>query len=544
MGFILNLGLVFSSEAQISQGGVPLSFSRALPPDTAGAAFFTPPDEEMLEAEDRVAPVPYRFSVNLTAGLDIRNTGNWTTAGDGTRIWRCRITAAGARALLLYFDRFRLPEGGRLFVYNPGRTQVLGAFTAANQNRMNTFATGLLMGDQAEIEYNAPAGAPLPELRISEVGYAYRGIAQPGGSRNGFKGSGDCQVNINCTEGTSWQVQKRGVTRIAVKRNSGSVWCSGSLVDNVRHDGKPYLLTADHCGVFSSDTNLSQWIFYFNYESADCPVPDQEPPYLSLTGAKRIAHGGNMGYNGSDFFLVLLDNNVPSAYNAYYNGWSRETDPVSPSGVCIHHPMGDIKKVSTYSTPVAAAHWAGGLPLSHWRVNWTQTGNGHGTTEGGSSGSPLFNSEGLIIGTLTGGESSCDSAKLTQPDYFGMFSYHWDQNGTDSASVLKYWLDPDNTGVTRLKGWAMSAPEPGCAEKVVAGPNPVGDHLRLQAQGPERERLAVTLSDVFGNVLFRTEWMPSDHAEQIIPMAGFRPGIYLLTVGDGLSVKVHKIIKQ
>ena len=36
-------------------------------------------------------------------------------------------------------------------------------------------------------------------------------------------------------------------------------------------------------------------------------------------------------------------------------------------------------------------------------VGWVSNANGWGVTEGGSSGSPLFNSNGLQIGTLTGG---------------------------------------------------------------------------------------------------------------------------------------------
>ncbi|HNY03101.1 MAG TPA: T9SS type A sorting domain-containing protein [Bacteroidales bacterium] len=531
-------------QAQRSEGGVPLSFSLALAPDPTGTIQVTPPAREKLDAEDRQSPVPFRFSVNMPVSVDIHTDGNWIRTGSGDNVWRVRIEGRGAEALILYFDRFHLPEGGRLFVYNPGRTNLLGAFTGANNNRMSTFATGLLAGDQVEVEYDAPSGVQAPELRISEVGYAYRGVAGPSGTLNGFKGSGDCQVNVNCTEGNGWQIQKRGVTRIAVKRGGGSVWCSGSLIDNARHDGTPYILTADHCGALSTETDLSQWIFYFNYEATACPVPDQEPALTSLTGASLVAHGGNMGYNGSDFYMVRLNDSIPPSFNPYFNGWSRETIPASPSGVCIHHPMGDIKKISTYTQPVDSAHWAGGIHFSHWRVGWSETNNGHGTTEGGSSGSPLFSNEGLIIGTLTGGESSCDSVKLNSPDYFGMFSYHWDRNGTDSASILKCWLDPDNTGVMKLKGWATSAPEEPFAGKVSVYPNPAGDYLKLRLPENATGTLRMKLMDVLGNCIVTANLEVSHGMEQEISLAGIRPGIYLLELGDGKSHAVRKVIRQ
>ena len=76
--------------------------------------------------------------------------------------------------------------------------------------------------------------------------------------------------------------------------------------------------------------------------------------------------------------------------------------------------------------------------------------NGHGVTEGGSSGSPLFNYDGQIVGTLTGGSSYCNTP--TSPDVYGKMSYHWTSNGTPNDERLKPWLDPTNSGVTTLNG--------------------------------------------------------------------------------------------
>lgn len=541
------MGILVASEpvyAQISAGGVPISFREAMRPDTATPVRLTPPDPGRLAAEDELDRMNYRFAVNIPVSLGIGDAGNWTVSPAGTRVWRMTIIAPGARALLVYFDRFRLGEGDRVFIYNPARTKLLGAFTARNNNRWSTFATEMVEGDAVTIEYDAPAGVALPDLRISEIGYAYRGVSSLGDAPSGFGGSGDCEVNINCEEGQDWQLEKRSVARIAVKRGTGSVWCTGSLVNNVRNDGTPYLLTADHCGRYSSETDLTQWIFYFNYEGTACANPSKEPASNSLVGATLVAHGGNAGAAGSDFFLLRLSSPVPENFNVYFNGWSRITTPPSSSGVTIHHPQGDIRKVSVYNTPLEPTFWTGGSKLAHWRVRWAATPNGHGVTEGGSSGSPLYDNLGRLVGTLTGGDASCDSAYLTAPDYYGMFSYSWDKNGTDSTEVLKYWLDPDSTDVMELNGWAVGTGEMVKEPLVTLRPNPVQDFMILSRPAGSCDDLVISVSDMLGKVVFSEEWKATAGVAKKVGTGSLAPGIYLVAVtGNGIRA-VHKIIKQ
>jgi PKD repeat protein len=119
--------------------------------------------------------------------------------------------------------------------------------------------------------------------------------------------------------------------------------------------------------------------------------------------------------------------------------------------VSIHHPAGDIKKISTFSGNTVSTQW-GSATGSHWRVTWTANANGHGVTEGGSSGSPLFDNTGNIIGTLTGGGSYCTA--LSAPDQYGKMAFHWTNNGTTAIEQLKPWLDPANLNVLVFGGSA------------------------------------------------------------------------------------------
>jgi len=540
---LLNLVSVPAVLAQISLGGIPLSFSFSIPPDGDQPVSIPPPAIENLLIEDMSGSLPYRYAVNLPVDIGISNSGKWITVPGGLVIWRVTLKSIGARALTLYFDDFRLPEEGRLFVYNPKRTNVIGAFTSVNNNEMNSFATELISGDQLTIEYDAPsAGAPLPDLHISEIAFAYRGFGEPAKGGLDFGQAGHCEVNINCPEGTNWQTQKKGVTRISVKQGNASYWCSGSLINNVRNDRKPYLLTADHCGQNTTAFDISRWIFYFNYETTDCENPILEPFSKSITGASLVAHGGNGGDTGSDFFLVLLKNNIPSSFNAYFNGWSREVTP-SPSGSGIHHPEGDIKKISTYTTPLQSSSWSGHPFLSHWRVVWTGTSNGHGVTEPGSSGSPIFDNSGHIVGTLTGGDSSCDTAKLNEPDYYGKFSYHWDQNGTDSASVLKYWLDPDNTNTMVLNGLYVSVEEVTGKSALNVFPNPFSDRLTINGFSISGG-WSLTIIDLLGNEVFHQKYTNMTQYSVTIDVGNISPGLYFLKVGNNREFHTIKIIKH
>jgi len=452
--FFLLIFITYSQvQAQISAGGKPQSFGYKSLPVTFDAREISAPDLKNAFAEDETSAkngMPYRFAINLPADFSIQNSGTWEKLPDGGRLWRLKIVSPDAKALTLYFDRFRLPEGGKLFLYDESQSQIIGAFTSANNSANGNFATELIAGESTIMEYNEPAGTnQLPDIHISEIAYAYRGVSSIFPEKNASS-SGICEVNINCTEGENWQNQKQGVVRIMIKKNGAGYWCTGSLlnINNTLMDATPYLLTADHCGMQATPDDVNRWIFYFNYEGTDCQSTSSAYSN-TMTGAVKKAEGGGGGETGSDFYLVLLNQNVPGSYNPFFNGWNAR-DEQSSSGVCIHHPAGDIKKISTYTSPVVSSDWNNNGKNSHWEVLWAATANGHGVTEGGSSGSPLYNANGQIIGTLTGGDSDCDH--LTAYDYFGKFSYSWNKNGTSSAEQLKPWLDPDNSGITSLNG--------------------------------------------------------------------------------------------
>ena len=547
---LILLVLSMTGFAQLSEGGQPLSFTTTGISHSYQHVSLPPPDLAKIIEQDRSTSDEFRnsrFAVMVPVELNSLNSGTWEVMPGGKQLWRLKLSLEGSLASSLYFTDFDLPKGVALYLYDENGLEVKGAYTHLNNRPNGLFATELIYNNVVVLELNLPQGIkPRKWFTVKEMTYAYNdpaGVLQ----NKGFGDSQFCEVNVNCSpEGDNWKQEKRGVVRIQVKVSSSAYWCTGSMINNTSLDKTPYLLTADHCaykfGQYAAADDLASWLFYFNYESATCENPQFEPQLFSLTGCTKIAHDGTHGMDGSDFYLVKLMDNIPASYNIYFNGWSI-VDVPSTSGVTIHHPDGDIKKISTYDEMPESSSWQGnGLP-SHWKVLWAETANNWGVTEGGSSGAPLFDNIGRLVGTLTGGLASCTNPEY--PDYYGKFSYHWESNGTHDTTQLKPWLDPGNTGVISLEGMMMGIDESptGMASGFEVFPNPADDIFTLSFTKPGRHNVTVEVIDLLGHAVM-VERMIAGGDEHSIQVQGLKPGIYFIRITWPEGASLRKIMKR
>lgn len=439
--------------AQISQGGLPLSFNYNLK-NEIDRLVLQPKNLRNVMYEEAKYPkdgqIPF-IGYSIITDISPDNSGTWTILPEGGKLWQLQIKSPGALALGLYYDHFHLPIGGKLFVFNEDKSKVIGAFTWENNDPSGLFANEMINGDIINIEYYEPENVAAElNIHINEVAYFYRGIVT-NKNPNWTEPSEACEININCTPvGNNWQDEKKGVARILVKLGTNYGFCTGSLINNTSQNCIPYFLTAYHCYEGATTENLNQWVFYFNYESASCLTPNTEPSSNTLVGSSLKSYGNSSG--GSDFALLMLNQYLPNNYNAYMNGWNRASTFNGP-GVGIHHPAGSVKKISTFSSASIGTYSTsstGCAANAHLKLVWVTNANGLGVTEPGSSGSPLFDVNGNIVGTLTGGSSYCNA--LSNPDYYGRLYYHWDLNSGGVSSQLKSWLDPINSNVQSLNG--------------------------------------------------------------------------------------------
>ena len=440
--------------AQVSFGGKPLIESVALP--TPPVVDFPTPDLVQIKKEDDLSAErqqPYRVAVAIKTDCDFIQRAQQTKIATGS-VWRLMLRSPGAKALSITFGKFNIPERGRLFVYDANLKKKIGAFTSENNSPEGELALEILPGESIIIEYFQPSDvATLPQLVISELLYVYRSPGYvPASTLKDFGQAGSCEVNVNCAEGNLFGNQKRGVVRIWIRSGNNAFWCTGSVMNNTNRDFKPYILSAGHCREGASLSDFGRWVFYFNYEAVDCANPLTEPASSTMSGSTFISLAGNSG-NLSDFMLVKLNQEIPIDYNTWYYGWSRETVS-NPGAVGIHHPEGDIKKISSVlNAPVSVAQYGDTIANpngTYWQVKWRSTPSGFGVTEPGSSGSPLINRDGDLIGTLSGGGSDCTNTGAK--DYYGKVSAHWTFDGTAATSQLGPWLDPLNTQISRFSG--------------------------------------------------------------------------------------------
>jgi len=418
--------------------------------------FIEAPQIGFIKSDIEPKTGPYRFAYNQKSDISFSNSGEWNDLKDGNRICLLEIENPGALGLIIYYDAFEIPESAHLYIYNADHSVVLGPFTASSNPKCEEFATGILTGDKIYFEYYQPEyTTEKPVVEMGEIAYVYRGLEDNRFAWNDPAGS--CEVNVNCPEGNDWQMEKRGIARIISKEGAYSAWCSGSLLNNERQDGTPFFLTACHCGETSTESEFNQWLFHFNYETENCETSETEPVYNLVTGAQLKARRSLDG--GSDFMLLELNELIPMEWNLYYNGWDAVADNFT-GGVSIHHPSGSVKKISTFSGNLSSAtpNIDGSVMATNstWKVSWVETVTNHGVTEGGSSGSPLFNEQHRVIGTLSGGGASCSN--LTSADYYGKFSYHWLENGVQSDIRIQNWLDPDSKGITGVDGFELQVP--------------------------------------------------------------------------------------
>lgn len=470
--FLLVTGIVLpgSAHAQISEGGTPTSFKyqNTLKSDLPTVQIPINFSVEDLKTVDRwqvSQGAPLKVGVLLPTDLTIDNAGSWNTLPDGKRVWRLQVQAKDAIALMLSFRDFYIPENGKLFIYSSDKTHLIGAFTHHTNPPTKEYATEFLAGDKIILEYEAGISEnEHPRIAIDAVGYGYnhlhvsRTMADTGPGT-----SGSCMVNINCEEGEAWQTEKNGICQMTLPIGNYIYICSGALVNNTAEDLKPYILSAFHCidlDIPVTEKNLNKYTFYFHFEHTGCENNSSIASYRTITGCKKIA--GIPLDGGSDGLLLLLNQTIPEHYNAYYNGWDR-SNTAAQSGVGIHHPSGDYMKISTFNKVARTSTWYGidnikGAPNAHWNVVFEQTANGHAVTEGGSSGSPLFNQNKQIVGTLSGGSSSCE--KPNGANTYGKLYYHWDQYpNKDNTSRMDIYLDPNHTGKTQLAGRYATAPK-------------------------------------------------------------------------------------
>jgi hypothetical protein len=530
-----------NASAQMSYGGEPYTFKNTNLSQVVPTIEVEALDAEALLAEDASIhgkDHALRIGVTKDVNYSIDNAGRMDYLPDGGRLWRIAFHMDQATFTSMNFSVFEIPEGAELYLYTPDQEYVIGKFTNLNKMEDGTFYPQELPGEDVVVEYYEPAGVAFEgKLTIDQISQGYYDFFHIREVQGGLGNAvGTCHPNAICYD-AQWHEQITSVVCYTMTSGGYVYMCSGAMVNNTARDGKQYLLSANHC--YEAGT----WKFYFLYQATTCNGTNGSI-LKTATGFQLKARDN--GNTSSDFMLVEITGTINPNFNIYLSGWDRSTSvPTNPTScAAIHHPGGDIKK---FSIPQHINNGATSGYAKFWLANWAYS---TGTTEQGSSGSPLFNKDKLIVGQLYAGSSSCVSGTpegSTGPsgwDLYGKLSNSWTNNNNSSnAKKLQPWLDPANTGATTLQGEYLNTVGMTNFTQVVNAlsvfPNPNSGMMTVNGTFGEGTGLC-NVYDMMGNLVVSRNIALAPEFQ--LNLNTLTPGVYMMEISENGTTHRTKVV--
>ncbi|HAU57096.1 MAG TPA: endoproteinase ArgC [Comamonadaceae bacterium] len=367
----------------------------------------------------------------------------WEDTVRGTRTAALSVTSEGAKGVRLGVLVSGLPAGAVLRFYAQGgdtaaevtRQHIMATIDRNLQagtpdEAAHTYWSPDFGGPETTVEVEIPASAATASVKLAVPRLSHyvlspdeteaRGLAKVGES-------GSCEVDVMCKP--EFLDQSRSVMRMIFVRDAKTYLCSGTLLNDIRSSGTPYLLSASHC--ISTQVEASSLITDWFYRSAACNSGTVGAGAQRRMGGATLLHAN--AETDSSFMRL---NDAPPAGVVYAGSYFGSLDAgLSLAGV--HHPKGDLQKFSQgyllrFSTCSGELCYASDRNQGTFlTMGWHQ-----GVTEGGSSGSGLFHTIGdkrYVVGQLYGGASSCQAP--AGQDHYGRFDVAY-------RSALKQWLNP------------------------------------------------------------------------------------------------------
>jgi len=330
----------------------------------------------------------------LPAGL--LQGGAWLTAPDGTPLWRAALRSPGAAGIRVEFREFSV-GAGKVWLYDGAR--FVGPYSGRGPYDDGHFWSETVASGSVILEYQPETAAGgEPPFRIGSISHQVRAVTPLNTDASTADGADFCNLDPNCF--ASWQPAMKMVGQLDFEDGGDEYVCTGSLVATRDNSMIPYLLTAGHC--INSEAAARTVEVYWKYQTASCGggTPDRSTSETSPLGTHLLDWGT---IEQGDYSLLLLKS-VPS--DVTFSGWDPSDPPITSSVVGIHHPADSWKRIS-FGTRVddateAVENDSGGINVApadmYFQVQYVQ-----GRVQPGSSGSPLFTSPGIIVGTLTFG---------------------------------------------------------------------------------------------------------------------------------------------
>jgi hypothetical protein len=397
-------------------------------------------EEELIEldsyeCEHCARSQKLRVGLVKTVGekISFRSLDSLTRTADGGWVWTGSVESPGATALRLQFSNVDLPDNATLWVFGLNG-EAFGPYTGRGYTNSGEFWSHTITGPVAYVQFRHFGPIPEKELRsisfnIEGAGYLSEKFLIPffqnrtpeiegvSGTMTHCPDNEDCVEDASCYSGTAINDAKLAAAYMEWVSGSWIYMCSGGLIaDSDPGTQIPYFLTANHC--ISKARDAGNLECYFQYATSSCHASCPGPGGFPRTMGASIADSGRNG----DHTLLQLNEDPPSG--SVFLGWT--TEPVANANGTqlfrISHPSGMPQAYSKHVVDDSYVE-CGGLDIGAFIYSQDVVG----ATEGGSSGSPVFNGSGQIVGQLYGAcgytLEVCDAVENRTVD--GAFAFYY-----------------------------------------------------------------------------------------------------------------------
>ena len=375
----------------------------------------------------------------------------WKNTAVGGKVAAISFNAEGAYGLRLGVLVKQLPGSATVRVYTQSAPDKV--FQISGQAILQLIERNQAAGDQSDaartwwtpdtgegeatLEVELPPGvaASALDIAVPQLSHIFENLSLPTAQEYQeqveaakINESDPCNLDANCHSENAQE--RNAVARMLFTKDGGSYLCTGTLMNDTQNSFKPYFLTANHC--ISTQTVASSLETRWFYRSPSCNSGTLQSSTVRKTGGAQLLYASGT----TDTAFMLLNDTPPGG--ALFAGWSANTVAAGTSVVGLHHPSGDLLKISfgavnsqaNCQPTTGSGFQCSGTSGNYYRVSWSQ-----GTTEGGSSGSALFQG-GYVVGSLYGGSATCTNRSAY--DYYGRFDVAYN-------AAIKAWLNPAST---------------------------------------------------------------------------------------------------
>ncbi len=400
---------------------------------------------ETIPSGLRGAPLKVGFARSLP---DTAATLDWQTLADGRRAASISITSPSAKAVRLGLLVRSLPADATVRVYAQNATTAFelpaseilqalknNAAAGASGDAARTYWTPAVGGAEVTLEVALPAGVDTAQVDIAvpQLSHLFL-LPKYDGTTSAevtakIGEAGSCEIDAACD--SAYQAESNAVARIIFVDRGTAYQCTGTLLNDNLNSGTPYLLTANHC--ISTQAAASTLQSYWFYRAPSCGAGTLSASSTTRTGGAALLYASAT----TDTSFLRLNTAPPAG--AVFAGWSVNAPPLTAAVGTLHHPEGDLLKLSTgtvksYQNCTPSASGMTCTTTQQSNSNFLDTLFTNGSTEEGSSGAALFRTIGstrYVVGQLYGGDSSC--SVRAGSNIYGRFDAAYNTS-------LKQWL--------------------------------------------------------------------------------------------------------